>query len=341
MIRAGRFGYWIDGAGAAHGTAAPAAFELAGVTYTVDRIATASSGGSIRFLQFATTPDLPPGLATLALAPHRGYEANPTGRRPGTHRRPPLQRGGRGLRCPDRPLRASTETGPWRVYLYPAPGATATDAPPQEVDVLWSADLTVADGANGVTRGYGPGSGALSGARVSFPDASLDFSVDRLGFTSTTSGVIYNRLELQTSRPVLPAHGREGLGLEISGDDGTHVYWLGRAEILESTTAGHPYAFRWAPTDTGHAWAVGDVRRVRMVRVPVASHPRLTLSPPAAPEGRRVQVEAAVVLDSLPFAVETTWGLLKAAPDEMRQRAEAADYDSACAVGPGHACRGG
>ena len=190
--------------------------------------------------------------------------------------------------------------------------------------MLWSADLTVEDAAHGVTRGYGPGFGALSGARVSFPDASLDFSVDRLGFTSTSSA-LYNRLELQTSRPVLPAHGREGLGLEVSGDDGTHVYWLGRAEILESTTAGHPYAFRWAPTDTGHAWAVGDVRRVRLVRVPVASHPRLTLSPRAAPEGKRVHVEAAVVLDSLPFAVETTWGLLPKKSDE-RQRATAADF---------------
>ena len=325
MSPAGR-GYWIDGTGTAHGTAAPAAFELAGVTYTVDRIATASSAGAIRFLQFATTPDLPPGLATLALVPHRGLKAPQTGRRPGTHRRPPLQRAGRGLRYPEARFEDPPKTGPWRVYLYPAPDATATDAPPQEVDVLWSADLTVEDAAHGVTRGYGRGFGALSGARVSFPDASLDFSVDRLGFTSTSSA-LYNRLELQTSRPVLPAHGREGLGLEVSGDDGTHVYWLGRAEILESTTAGHPYAFRWAPTDTGHAWAVGDVRRVRLVRVPVASHPRLTLSPPAAPEGKRVQVEAAVVLDSLPFAVETTWGLLPPAPDEMRQRAEAVDYD--------------
>ena len=324
---AGLGGYWIDGTGTAHGTAAPAAFELAGVTYTVDRIATASSGSAIRFLQFATTPDLPPGLATLALAPHRdGSNAQREGAPVLTaalHSSAP----GADYAIPTARFELPPETGPWRVYLYPAPDATATDAPPQEVDVLWSADLTVADGAHGVTRGYEPGSGALSGARVSFPDASLDFSVDRLGFTSTTSGVIYNRLELQTSRPVLPAHGREGLGLEVSGDDGTHVYWLGRAEILELDAAGHPEAFRWSPTDTGHAWAVGDVRRVRMVRVPVASHPRLTLSPSAAPEGDIVRVEAAVVLDSLPFAVETTWGLLPAARDEMRQRAAAADYD--------------
>ena len=327
-VEPGLRGYWIDGTGTAHGTAAPAAFELAGVTYTVDRIATISIVDNV--LQFATTPDLPPGLATLALAP-RSARGGTSGE--------PRQEGAPVLTAalhssapgvdyvvPEARFEDPPETGPWRVYLYPAPDATATDAPPQEVDVLWSADLTVADGAHGVTRGYGRGFGALSGARVSFPDASLDFSVGRLGFTSTSSA-LYNRLELQTSRPVLPAHGREGLGLEVSGDDGTHVYWLGRAEILESTTAGHPYAFRWAPTDTGHAWAVGDVRRVRMVRVPVASHPRLTLSPPAAPEGRRVQVEAAVVLDSLPFAVETTWGLLRPAPDEMRQRAEAVDYD--------------
>ena len=213
---AGMWGYWIDGTGTAHGTAAPAAFELAGVTYTVDRIATASSAGSIDFLEFATTPDLPPGLATLALAPHRdGSNAQREGAPVLTaalHSSAP----GADYAVPDARFELPPETGPWRVYLYPAPDATATDAPPQEVDVLWSADLTVEDGAHGVTRGYGPGFGALSGARVSFPDASLDFSVDRLGFTSTSSA-LYNRLELRTSRPVLPAHGREGLGLEVSG----------------------------------------------------------------------------------------------------------------------------
>ena len=295
-----RSGYWVEGS-LARGTLAPDAFLANSpggepVVYSVDRLALVSGipgpdGSLPHRLEFATTPDLPPGSMSLLVTSHRaGYV--PEADSAELFHVYPLTAAARSTLAevdyvfevdPARHDGSSINDAPvaahgviQRALLVPAAGTGTAAPPPVEPLEVWSGLVTVGEDTGGGRRvvGYAePGDEVLVTAEHPFgsieaapmPEISLTNLDNRVGIMAFQQqqdlGVAHFHFYPQAVQALLRTafHVPIPFGLDVSGDFGSVRVWLPQAAFDGNT-------IRWA-VHAGHGWDTDQTRRVRMVRV--------------------------------------------------------------------------
>ncbi len=295
-----RSGYWVEGS-LARGRLAPDAFQANGpggepVVYSVDRLALVSGipgpdGSLPHRLEFATTPDLPPGPMSLLVTSHRA-DYVPEADSAEVFHVYPLTAAARSTLAevdyvfevdPARHDGSSINDSPvaahgviQRALLLPAAGAAATAPPPVEPLEVWSGLVTVGEDTGGGRRvvGYAePGNEVLVTAEHPFgsieaapiPEIDLHSLDNRVGIMAFQQqqdlGVAHFHFYPQGISIVLRrgVHVPIPFGLDVSGDFGSVRVWVPQAAFDGDT-------FLWA-VHAGHGWDTDQTRRVRMVRV--------------------------------------------------------------------------
>ena len=294
-----RSGYWVEGS-LARGTLAPDAFLANGpggepVVYSVDRLALVSGipgpdGRLPHRLEFATTPDLPPGPMSLLVTSHLA-DYVPEADSAELFHVYALTAAARSTLAevdyvfevdPARHDGSSINNAPvaahgviQRALLVPAAGAGAAAPPPVEPLEVWSGLVTVGEdtGVDKRVVGYaeprdeivvlsGHPFGSIEAAPV--PQMRYDSAENRVGvlaFQQQDLGVAHfhffpqSIFTLHRTAILMPIP----LGLDVGGDFGSVRVWLPQAVSSTDT-------FFWA-VDAGHGWDTGETHHVRMVRV--------------------------------------------------------------------------